>query len=39
LGLEHVVLVGPGFYPGSWGEPTRELFAKEVIPALRAGAR
>lgn len=35
LGLERFVVVGPGFYPESWGEAGR-LFAKEVIPALRA---
>lgn len=35
LGLERFVVVGPGFYPESWGE-AGELFAREVIPALRA---
>jgi len=35
LGLERFVVVGPGFYPDSWGE-ARNLFASEVIPALRA---
>lgn len=35
-GLERLVIVGPGFYPASWGE-TRSLFAREVLPALRAG--
>ena len=34
LGLERLVVVGPGFYPESWGE-TRHLFAREVIPALQ----
>jgi 5,10-methylenetetrahydromethanopterin reductase len=34
-GLERFVVVGPGFYPAEWGE-ARELFAREVIPALRA---
>jgi 5,10-methylenetetrahydromethanopterin reductase len=37
LGLERFVVVGPGFYPESWGE-ARDLFAREVIPALRAAA-
>lgn len=35
LGLERFVVVGPGFYPESWGE-ARNLFAKEVLPALKA---
>lgn len=35
-GLERFVVVGPGFYPESWGE-ARELFWREVIPALRVG--
>lgn len=35
LGLDRFVVVGPGFYPDSWGE-ARDLFAREVIPALRA---
>jgi 5,10-methylenetetrahydromethanopterin reductase len=34
-GLERFVVVGPGFYPAEWGE-AGELFAREVIPALRA---
>jgi 5,10-methylenetetrahydromethanopterin reductase len=34
-GIERLVVVGPGFYPAEWGE-ARELFAREVIPALRA---
>jgi 5,10-methylenetetrahydromethanopterin reductase len=34
-GLERFVIVGPGFYPEAWGE-ARGLFAREVIPALRA---
>jgi 5,10-methylenetetrahydromethanopterin reductase len=34
-GLDRFVIVGPGFYPPQWGE-TRNLFAREVIPALRA---
>lgn len=34
LGLERFVVVGPGFYPASWGE-ARDLFAREVMPALR----
>ena len=36
MGLERFVVVGPGFYPESWGE-SAGLFAKEVIPAVRAG--
>lgn len=35
-GLERFVVVGPGFYPADWGEAAG-LFAREVIPALRAG--
>lgn len=35
MGLERFVVVGPGFYPESWGE-ARDLFVREVIPALRA---
>jgi 5,10-methylenetetrahydromethanopterin reductase len=35
VGLERFVVVGPGFYPSEWGEAGK-LFAKEVIPALRA---
>jgi 5,10-methylenetetrahydromethanopterin reductase len=34
-GLERFVVVGPGFYPPDWGVAAG-LFAKEVIPALRA---
>ena len=34
-GLERLVVVGPGFYPASWGEAAG-LFMREVIPALRA---
>ena len=34
-GLERMVIVGPGFYPESWGD-NRHLFAREVMPALRA---
>ena len=37
MGLERFVVVGPGFYPESWGEAAG-LFAREVIPALRAAA-
>lgn len=33
-GLERFVVVGPGFYPESWGE-NRRLFAREVLPALQ----
>jgi 5,10-methylenetetrahydromethanopterin reductase len=35
-GLERLVVVGPGFYPREWGEAAT-LFARECIPALRAG--
>jgi 5,10-methylenetetrahydromethanopterin reductase len=35
MGLERFVVVGPGFYPQSWGA-AGELFQKEVIPALKA---
>ncbi|WP_168176222.1 LLM class flavin-dependent oxidoreductase [Novosphingobium sp. PC22D] len=35
LGLERLVVVGPGFYPESWGE-AGGLFAREVLPELRA---
>lgn len=35
-GIERFVVVGPGFYPASWGE-ARDLFWREVLPALRAG--
>lgn len=38
MGLERFVVVGPGFYPESWGEAAG-LFAKEVIPVLRAAAQ
>lgn len=34
-GLERFFIVGPGFYPESWGD-ARNLFAREVMPALRA---
>ena len=37
MGLERFVVVGPGFYPANWGEAAG-LFAREVMPALRAGA-
>ena len=37
MGLERFVVVGPGFYPASWGEAAG-LFAKEVIPALKEAA-
>lgn len=36
-GLNRFVIVGPGFYPESWGE-ARHLFAREVLPALKHGA-
>ncbi|MCB2078009.1 MAG: LLM class flavin-dependent oxidoreductase [Novosphingobium sp.] len=36
MGLDRFVIVGPGFYPESWGE-AGGLFAKEVIPALKGG--
>lgn len=35
-GLQRFVIVGPGFYPESWGE-ARDLFVREVLPALKAG--
>ncbi len=35
MGIERFVVVGPGFYPASWGEAAG-LFAREVIPALKA---
>jgi 5,10-methylenetetrahydromethanopterin reductase len=35
MGLERFVVVGPGFYPEDWGEDVRDLFPREVIPALR----
>lgn len=35
-GLDRLVVVGPGFYPESWGE-NRHLFTREVLPALKAG--
>jgi 5,10-methylenetetrahydromethanopterin reductase len=35
VGLERLVVVGPGFYPTDWGE-ARTLFVREVLPALRA---
>ena len=34
-GLNRFFVVGPGFYPESWGD-ARSLFAREVMPALRA---
>ena len=37
MGLERFVVVGPGFYPASWGAAAG-LFAREVIPALKAAA-
>jgi 5,10-methylenetetrahydromethanopterin reductase len=36
MGLERFVVVGPGFYPASWGEAAG-LFAREVMPVVRAG--
>ena len=36
LGVDRIVAVGPGFYPADWGEAA-DLFAKEVLPALKAG--
>jgi len=35
LGLDRMVIVGPGFYPAEWGEAAG-LFGREVMPALRA---
>ncbi len=37
-GITRFVVVGPGFYPESWGE-ARQLFAREVMPALREAVR
>ena len=34
MGLERFVVVGPGFYPESWGEAAG-LFAREVMPTVR----
>lgn len=34
-GIQRFFVVGPGFYPEAWGE-ARHLFAREVMPALRA---
>ena len=34
MGLKRFVVVGPGFYPASWGEAAG-LFAREVMPAVR----
>jgi 5,10-methylenetetrahydromethanopterin reductase len=34
-GLDRLHIVGPGFYPDSWGD-ARHLFTREVIPSLRA---
>ncbi|VWX47339.1 LLM class flavin-dependent oxidoreductase [Novosphingobium sp. 9U] len=34
LGIERLVVVGPGFYPADWGEAAG-LFAREVLPALK----
>jgi 5,10-methylenetetrahydromethanopterin reductase len=34
-GLERFVVVGPGFYPPSWGAAA-QLFSREVMPALRS---
>lgn len=36
LGLSRMVLVGPGFYPDSWGDAAG-LFVREVLPVLRQG--
>ena len=38
MGLERFVVVGPGFYPASWGE-AGNLFQQEVIPALKAASQ
>ena len=35
LGLERFVVVGPGFYPESWGEAAG-LFVREVLPVVQA---
>jgi hypothetical protein len=34
LGLERLVVVGPGFYPPNWGEAAG-LFAREVLQELK----
>ena len=39
MGLDRFVVVGPGVYPPGWSEEECGLFAQEVIPALREGAR
>lgn len=36
LGLDRLVVVGPGFYPADWGEAAG-LFVREVMPALQGG--
>jgi 5,10-methylenetetrahydromethanopterin reductase len=33
-GIDRFFVVGPGFYPPSWGQ-ARDLFTREVMPALR----
>lgn len=35
-GLDRLVIVGPGFYPESWGD-ARHLFERQVLPALKGG--
>lgn len=35
MGLDRLVVVGPGFYPAEWGE-SAGLFAREVLPALKS---
>jgi 5,10-methylenetetrahydromethanopterin reductase len=38
LGIKRFVIVGPGFYPEP-GKAGESLFAKEVMPAVRAAAK
>lgn len=35
MGLDRLVVVGPGFYPPEWGDAAN-LFSREVLPALKA---
>ncbi|MBV1918323.1 MAG: LLM class flavin-dependent oxidoreductase [Sphingomonadaceae bacterium] len=38
MGLDRFVVVGPGLYPSDWSDKDRDLFTREVMPALRADA-
>jgi 5,10-methylenetetrahydromethanopterin reductase len=38
LGIDRFVVVGPAFYPESWGDD-RKQFVREVMPALRSAAQ